>query len=148
MSLKTTPAFLDFRHLNAAGRGQAAQPVDLENLKVGELRVRKAEYTGSSVTLEQCPPPIMPEIAVIGRSNVGKSSLINMLTGRRDLALVSKTPGEDQLLSLIPKRRGPALPACPARPSNRWIVHAGKTQCINHFLINGSWYLVDLPGYG
>lgn len=58
----------------------------------------------------------MPEYAFIGRSNVGKSSLINMLTGRNKLAKISSTPG--------------------------------KTQCINHFLINGNWYLVDLPGYG
>jgi GTP-binding protein len=60
--------------------------------------------------------PDFPEYAFTGRSNVGKSSLINMLTGRRKLAKTSSTPG--------------------------------KTQLINHFLINDSWYLVDLPGYG
>ncbi|KAI7841072.1 hypothetical protein COHA_005300 [Chlorella ohadii] len=80
------------------------------------VRVKTAEFIKSSVNVEQCPPPRFPEFAVIGRSNVGKSSLINMLTGRSSLAMVSKTPG--------------------------------KTRCINHFLINGSWYLVDLPGYG
>jgi len=72
---------------------------------VGELRVRRAEYIGSSVKLEQCPPPTMPEIAVIGRSNVGKSSLINMLTGRKDLALVSKTPGKLGLRDAAPSAK-------------------------------------------
>ena len=90
------PKHLASQCSNLAGDGQAAQPLDLENIKVGELKVRKAEYISSSVKPEQCPPPTMPEVAVIGRSNVGKSSLINMLTGRRDLALVSKTPGENQ----------------------------------------------------
>ncbi|GLC37836.1 hypothetical protein PLESTB_001481600 [Pleodorina starrii] len=80
------------------------------------VKVKTAEYLKSSVAVADCPPPRFAEFAVIGRSNVGKSSLINMLTGRKDLALVSKQPG--------------------------------KTKCINHFLINGSWYLVDLPGYG
>ena len=60
--------------------------------------------------------PLLPEFAFIGRSNVGKSSLINMLTGQRKLAMTSSTPG--------------------------------KTKLVNHFLINDSWYLVDLPGYG
>lgn len=63
-----------------------------------------------------CPQTDKPEYAFIGRSNVGKSSLINMLTGRAKLAKTSQTPG--------------------------------KTMLINHFLINGEWYLVDLPGYG
>ncbi|KAL4423508.1 hypothetical protein ABPG77_003641 [Micractinium sp. CCAP 211/92] len=80
------------------------------------VRVKTAEFIKSSVNVAQCPPPRFPEFAVIGRSNVGKSSLINLLTGRSSLAMVSKTPG--------------------------------KTRCINHFLINGAWYLVDLPGYG
>eukprot|EP00877_Chromochloris_zofingiensis_P008009 jgi/Chrzof1/3461/Cz12g26130.t1 len=79
-------------------------------------KVKTATFIKSSVTTQDCPPEKHPEFAVIGRSNVGKSSLINMLTGRKDLALVSKQPG--------------------------------KTRCINHFLINNSWYLVDLPGYG
>jgi GTP-binding protein len=80
------------------------------------VRVKTAEFIKSSVTTEQCPAAIYPEFAVIGRSNVGKSSLINLLTGRKTLAMVSKTPG--------------------------------KTKCINHFLINNAWYMVDLPGYG
>ncbi|KAL6777565.1 ENGB1 [Auxenochlorella protothecoides x Auxenochlorella symbiontica] len=79
-------------------------------------RVKSATFVKSSVTVDQCPHATHPEFAVIGRSNVGKSSLINMLTKRTSLAMVSKTPG--------------------------------KTRCINHFLINNSWYLVDLPGYG
>lgn len=80
------------------------------------VKVKTAEFVKSSVNVEQCPPARYPEFAVIGRSNVGKSSLINMLTGRNALAMVSKTPG--------------------------------KTRCINHFIINNAWYLVDLPGYG
>jgi GTP-binding protein len=79
-------------------------------------KVTSAEFIKSSVALDQCPAPLYPEFAVIGRSNVGKSSLINLLTGRNALAMVSKTPG--------------------------------KTKCINHFLINKCWYLVDLPGVG
>ena len=73
----------------------AVQPeeVDLQTLRVGDLQIRSAEYSSSSVSLQQCPAPVHPEIAVIGRSNVGKSSLINMLTGKKELALVSKTPG-------------------------------------------------------
>ena len=78
--------------------------------------VKTTKFVGSFVTPLQCPKPDMPEYAFIGRSNVGKSSLINMLTGRKGLAKVSNTPG--------------------------------KTQTINHFLINDDWYLVDLPGYG
>lgn len=78
--------------------------------------IRSAEFIKSSTTLQQCPPPNKPEFAFIGRSNVGKSSLINMITGRKSLAKTSSTPG--------------------------------KTQVINHFLINDNWYLVDLPGYG
>ena len=71
----------------------------------------------SSVTSPaECPPPTKPEFAFLGRSNVGKSSLINALAGLHKLAKVSGTPG--------------------------------KTQTINHFLVNDQWYLVDLPGYG
>ena len=70
----------------------------------------------SSSDLKQCPKPDRPEYAFIGRSNVGKSSLINMLTHRKKLAKTSSSPG--------------------------------KTILINHFTINDSWYLVDLPGYG
>ena len=78
--------------------------------------IKTAEYSTSSGSIALCPPPSTPEFAFIGRSNVGKSSLINMLTNNKKLAHVSKNPG--------------------------------KTQCINHFAINKSWFLVDLPGYG
>lgn len=80
------------------------------------MKIKSAEFVTSSPTYTQCPPPKMPEYAFIGRSNVGKSSLINMITDRKKLAKTSSTPG--------------------------------KTQLINHFLINKDWYLVDLPGYG
>lgn len=70
----------------------------------------------SNSKVQQCPASNLPEFAFIGRSNVGKSSLINMLTERKKLAKTSSTPG--------------------------------KTQLINHFIINSEWYLVDLPGYG
>lgn len=80
------------------------------------FKIKSAEFIKSSVAVADCPSTGFPEVAVIGRSNVGKSSLINLLTGRNSLAMVSKTPG--------------------------------KTRCINHFLINKCWYLVDLPGYG
>jgi GTP-binding protein len=80
------------------------------------MEIQTAEFIISNTDIEKCPTPNKPEFAFIGRSNVGKSSLINMLTGRKELAKISSTPG--------------------------------KTQTINHFLINKSWYLVDLPGYG
>ena len=80
------------------------------------MKINKAEFAGSSTRVEQKPQRRLPEFAFIGRSNVGKSSLINMLTGNGKLAKTSQTPG--------------------------------KTQLVNHFLINDSWYLVDLPGYG
>jgi GTP-binding protein len=80
------------------------------------MEISDARFIKSSTAVEQCPPPQMPEIAFIGRSNVGKSSLINMLTGRKALAKTSSKPG--------------------------------KTQHINHFIIDEAWYLVDLPGYG
>lgn len=70
----------------------------------------------SNTDFRKCPDTGLPEYAFIGRSNVGKSSLINMLTGRSGLAKTSQTPG--------------------------------KTMLINHFIINKSWYIVDLPGYG
>lgn len=78
--------------------------------------IRSATYLVSSPDLAGCPPPDRPEFAFIGRSNVGKSSLINMLCNNQKLAKTSATPG--------------------------------KTQLINHFLVNDEWYLVDLPGYG
>ena len=80
------------------------------------MKIKQAEFITSSTKLDQCPEADKPEYAFIGRSNVGKSSLINMLTGRRKLVKVSGSPG--------------------------------KTITINHFLINGTWYFVDLPGYG
>lgn len=76
----------------------------------------KAVFVKSSAKPSECPKTGLPEIAFIGRSNVGKSSLINMLTRRKALAKTSSTPG--------------------------------KTQLINHFLVNDQWYLVDLPGFG
>ena len=78
--------------------------------------IKEAEFITSSVMESQCPKPLLPEYAFIGRSNVGKSMLINMLTGKRKLAKVSGSPG--------------------------------KTIAMNHFLIDKTWYLVDLPGYG
>ncbi|KAI4377635.1 hypothetical protein MLD38_015231 [Melastoma candidum] len=79
-------------------------------------QVVTADYVSSNVRFEDCPSDGLPEFALVGRSNVGKSSLLNSLVRRKRLALTSKKPG--------------------------------KTQCINHFRVNDSWYLVDLPGYG
>ncbi|KAJ7965995.1 GTP-binding-like protein [Quillaja saponaria] len=81
-----------------------------------DAQVVQAEFIKSSVRTEDCPSDGVPEFALVGRSNVGKSSLLNSIVRRKRLALTSKKPG--------------------------------KTQCINHFRINDSWYLVDLPGYG
>ncbi len=78
--------------------------------------INQVSFMVSSTDPAKCPEPVMPEYAFIGRSNVGKSSLINMLVKRRTLAKVSGKPG--------------------------------KTQTINHFVVNNAWYLVDLPGYG
>lgn len=80
------------------------------------MRVKSASFVISNAKVSQCPKSSLPEFAFIGRSNVGKSSLINMLTDRKQLAKTSGKPG--------------------------------KTQLINHFLINQKWHLVDLPGYG
>ena len=80
------------------------------------MRITEAKFAGSSTRASMRPGRKLPEFAFIGRSNVGKSSLINMLCGNRKLAKTSSTPG--------------------------------KTKLINHFIINDSWYLVDLPGYG
>lgn len=80
------------------------------------MTIKRAEFAISSPNWRKCPQDGRPEYAFIGRSNVGKSSLINMLTGVKGLAKTSGRPG--------------------------------KTQLINHFLINNEWYLVDLPGYG
>lgn len=80
------------------------------------MQIKKASFVISNTDHKKCPAPNKPEYAFIGRSNVGKSSLINKMTNRNSLAKVSSRPG--------------------------------KTQLINHFLINDEWYLVDLPGYG
>ena len=80
------------------------------------MNITRAEFVMSNTDVKKCPEANKPEYAFIGRSNVGKSSLINMLTNQKSLAKTSGKPG--------------------------------KTQLINHFLINKEWYLVDLPGYG
>jgi len=80
------------------------------------MKIKSADFIISNTDVAKCPTEFIPEYAFIGRSNVGKSSLINMLMERKDLAKISGTPG--------------------------------KTQLINHFKINESWFLVDLPGYG
>lgn len=80
------------------------------------MKITSAEFVVSNSEVAKCPNSTIPEYAFIGRSNVGKSSLINMLTARKNLAKTSGRPG--------------------------------KTQLINHFLINKTWHLVDLPGYG
>ncbi|MBT8272501.1 MAG: ribosome biogenesis GTP-binding protein YihA/YsxC [Bacteroidia bacterium] len=80
------------------------------------MQIKSAEFVISNQDVAKCPNSKLPEYAFIGRSNVGKSSLINMLTSRKSLAKTSGTPG--------------------------------KTQLINHFVINKNWHLVDLPGYG
>nr|ABK21971.1 unknown [Picea sitchensis] len=82
----------------------------------GDAKIKQVEFVKSSGRAKDCPKNALPEIAMMGRSNVGKSSLINSLVRKKDVAMTSKTPG--------------------------------KTQLINHFLINKSWYIVDLPGYG
>ena len=80
------------------------------------MEIKSAKFVISNTDVSKCPLPVKPEYAFIGRSNVGKSSLINMLVERKDMAKTSGKPG--------------------------------KTQLINHFGINDTWYLVDLPGYG
>lgn len=80
------------------------------------MKIKSAQFVISNSEVAKCPNTMIPEYAFIGRSNVGKSSLINMLTNRKSLAKTSGRPG--------------------------------KTQLINHFLINKNWHLVDLPGYG
>lgn len=80
------------------------------------MNIKSAQFVMSNTDVTKCPASQIPEYAFIGRSNVGKSSLINMLTGQKKLAMTSQKPG--------------------------------KTQLINHFIINEDWHLVDLPGYG
>jgi len=80
------------------------------------MDINRAKYLQSATSLDALPKPTLPEYAFSGRSNVGKSSLINMLCGQSKLAITSSKPG--------------------------------RTQAINHFIIDDKWYLVDLPGYG
>lgn len=80
------------------------------------MNIKSVSFVKSSGKWQDCPEPTLPEYAFIGRSNVGKSSLINAMMNKKDLAKTSQTPG--------------------------------KTQLINHFLVNENWYLTDLPGYG
>ncbi|XP_010047333.2 GTP-binding protein At2g22870 [Eucalyptus grandis] len=82
----------------------------------GHAQIKEVEFLKSSGRAKDCPKDGRPEFAILGRSNVGKSSLINALVRKKEVALTSKKPG--------------------------------KTQLINHFLVNKSWYIVDLPGYG
>ena len=84
--------------------------------KIHTMVIKTATFVKSSGKWQECPEPTLPEYAFIGRSNVGKSSLINAMMNHKDLAKTSGTPG--------------------------------KTQLINHFLVNENWYLTDLPGYG
>lgn len=80
------------------------------------MKITSARFVVSNTEVSKCPKPVLPEYAFIGRSNVGKSSLINMITGVKNLAKTSAKPG--------------------------------KTQLINHFIVNEKWYIADLPGYG
>jgi len=84
--------------------------------EINTMKIKEAVFVISNTDVKECPSDSKPEFAFIGRSNVGKSSLINMLVGNKNLAKTSGRPG--------------------------------KTQLINHFIINKEWYLVDLPGYG
>ena len=94
------------------GRLNAAPKVN----KSSAMHITDVTFLVSSAQIEQLPEPNYPEYAFVGRSNVGKSSLINRMCDRKELARTSSTPG--------------------------------KTQLINHFVVDGIWYLVDLPGYG
>ncbi|KAL6212588.1 hypothetical protein ACLB2K_017806 [Fragaria x ananassa] len=105
-----------------------------------DAQVTQAEFVKSSVRTEDCPANPLPEFALVGRSNVGKSSLLNSLVRRKKLALTSKKPVENYIFDEL-KSSGVAL-------CSYVVALLGKTQCINHFRINDSWYLVDLPGYG
>ena len=80
------------------------------------MEIAEVKFIKSSPTVADCPKPVFPEYAFAGRSNSGKSSLLNMIAGRKKVASISSTPG--------------------------------KTRLINHFMVNDSWYMVDLPGYG
>ncbi|KAF3669916.1 GTP-binding protein [Capsicum annuum] len=145
----------------------------------GDAQVEQAEFVKSSVETEECPSDGLPEFALVGRSNVGKSSLLNSLVRRKKLALTSKKP-----VDLTEYVVFDAVNLCHTQQPNRdhfpfcllgddcdsrlglsgripenvslfnYLSYKtmpsllGKTQCINHFRINNSWHLVDLPGYG
>ena len=102
------------------------------------MKITSAEYTISSARVEQCPTGELPEFAFIGRSNVGKSSLINMLTGREHLAKTSATPGKTILINhfLIQSQR-----TTDNGQQSKGHSPSGEKE-------GGHWYLVDLPGYG
>jgi len=102
------------------------------------MLIKSAEYTISSARVDQCPAGELPEFAFIGRSNVGKSSLINMLTGREHLAKTSATPGKTVLINhfLINRQQ-----ATDNRQQTTSLPPRGQVG-------RGAWYLVDLPGYG
>lgn len=105
-----------FRKQGGGTRTYRGWPPRKSQLMKTNMKISSARFAGSSTQVSQKPARKLPEFAFIGRSNVGKSSLINMLCGNGKLAMTSGTPG--------------------------------KTKLVNHFLINDSWYLVDLPGYG
>jgi len=112
MNFKKRPS----ENKNLGGLSLKIVPLRQNSKTLNPNPITSAIFVCSSPQASKMPTHSLPEYAFIGRSNVGKSSLINMLTGQKKLALTSATPG--------------------------------KTQMINHFLINGSWYIVDLPGYG
>jgi GTP-binding protein len=93
------------------------------------MQIKEAKYIISSPSVDKCPKPDRPEYAFIGRSNVGKSSLINMLTGKRELAKVSANPGKTQMINHFEITSSPTLPRKAEKGVNKW-------------------FLVDLPGYG
>ncbi|TVU35209.1 hypothetical protein EJB05_17087, partial [Eragrostis curvula] len=105
----------------------------------GDAQVVNADFVKSSVRPEDCPRDGLPEFALVGRSNVGKSSLLNSIVRRKRLALTSKKP-ENYPELRDDQKANHVQQLTEARN--------GKTQCINHFKVNDSWYLVDLPGYG
>ena len=114
--LSNLKVYAGAEHPHAAQNPKTIKLNEIKYQKGNKMDITNAEFVISNTDVRKCPAGTFPEYAFIGRSNVGKSSLINMLTGRKGLAMTSATPG--------------------------------KTMLINHFLINKSWYIVDLPGYG